>query len=161
PGKTTPGAQKSGAAVESVETPGSANFSFSLPVVSLSGRGIDVDLDAVYNSRVWNKSSGGGGATVMTYNIDRGFPAAGFSLGYGYWEDASTETLNQILLTDADGTRHRMVYRSASASYESNDGTFIRLKSLGPPTYRFAATYPTGTTVTYGTSDNSGRSYPT
>src|SRR5262249_28224144 len=39
PGKTTPGAQKSGAAVESVETPGSANFSFSLPVVSLSGRG--------------------------------------------------------------------------------------------------------------------------
>jgi len=161
PGKTTPGAQKRGAAVESTETPGSANFNFNLPVASLPGRGIDVGLSAVYNSRLWNKSSGAGGTTVMTYNIDKGFPAPGFSLGYGYWVDASTDTVNQIMLTDPDGTRHRMVYRSSSASYESDDGTFIRLKSTGPPSYAFAATYPDGTTVTYGTNDTTGRSYPT
>ncbi|MCV4731970.1 hypothetical protein OFB80_29205, partial [Escherichia coli] len=35
---------------------GNGNFQISAPVISLSGRGIDLALNLNYNSRVWNKS---------------------------------------------------------------------------------------------------------
>jgi len=57
---------------------GSANFQFGAPVLSLSGRGTDVALNLAYNSRLWNKAG-----TQMTYDIDRGWPAPGWSLGFG------------------------------------------------------------------------------
>jgi hypothetical protein len=36
---------------------GSGNFQFAAPVLSLSGRGQDVNLGLVYNSRVWHKAN--------------------------------------------------------------------------------------------------------
>ncbi len=40
--------------------------------------GIDLALNLNYNSRLWNKSG-----SQLTYDIDRGFPGPGWSLGFG------------------------------------------------------------------------------
>lgn len=77
---------------------GSGNFQLSAPVIALPGRGIDLALNLNYNSRVWNKSS-----TQLKFDIDRGDPAPGWSLGFGkivYAADGG------CMLVDADGTRH-------------------------------------------------------
>jgi RHS repeat-associated protein len=57
---------------------GSGNFQFGAPVLSLPSRGTDVSLNLAYNSRLWNKAG-----TQMTYDIDRSWPAPGFTLGFG------------------------------------------------------------------------------
>jgi hypothetical protein len=36
---------------------GSGNFQFSVPVLALDGRGLDLNLNLEYNSRVWHKPS--------------------------------------------------------------------------------------------------------
>lgn len=56
---------------------GNGNFQLSAPVISLPGRGIDLALNLNYNSRVWNKAG-----NELTFDIDRGFPAPGWSLGF-------------------------------------------------------------------------------
>ncbi|MEJ7623742.1 MAG: peptidoglycan DD-metalloendopeptidase family protein [Pyrinomonadaceae bacterium] len=54
------------------------NYNLSVPVVSLPGRGMDLNLSMNYNSRVWQK-----GGTAMMYDADNGFPAPGWNLGFG------------------------------------------------------------------------------
>jgi hypothetical protein len=76
-GKTTPGAQMLAVATGGTEMPGSANFQFRLPIVNLPGRGLDVDLTASYNSRIWNKAVYL--HTIMTFDADQGWPAPGFT----------------------------------------------------------------------------------
>ncbi len=61
---------------------GSGNFHFEAPVLSLSGRGIDVALSLAYNSRLWNKAS-----SQINYDLDRGWPRLGFRSGSAkFWE---------------------------------------------------------------------------
>lgn len=72
---------------------GNGNFQLSAPIISLPGRGIDLALNLNYNSRLWNKSG-----SQLTYDIDRGFPGPGWSLGFGSGtnnNDYSTERSNQ------------------------------------------------------------------
>lgn len=57
---------------------GNGNLELDAPVLSLAGRGLDVSLGLRYNSRLWSKSG-----TTMSYDSDKGFPAAGWSLGFG------------------------------------------------------------------------------
>ncbi len=151
PGKTTPGAAVRGAAIETVETPGSANFMFNLGVVSLPGRGFDLDFGLTFNSRIWTRSIGS--PTQMTYNMDGGWIAPGFLAGYGYLDDQSEGAIKQFMIRDPNGTRHRMVNVPGTNNYESNDGTFIKLTADGvnPP----VATYPGGTQIKYGAGDTS------
>jgi RHS repeat-associated protein len=78
---------------------GSGNFQFSAPIVELAGRGINVSLEAAYNGRLWNKAS-----NSITYDIDRGWPAPGFSIGFG--KMIALGINNGAMLVDADGTRH-------------------------------------------------------
>ena len=51
-------------------TVGSANFTFAAPVVDLPGRGLDLRLDLVYNSRVWTRSE-----DQVAFDNDKGWPA--------------------------------------------------------------------------------------
>lgn len=154
PGKKTPGALTSGAATECTESPGSENFSMDLPVTSLPGRGIDVSLNLVYNSRTFNKSVDPfDGSTWMTYDVDSGWPAAGFRLGYGQIEDQGGFGFT---LTDGDGTRHALTYTSAY-NYDTTDGTFIHFtggRGWG------SLYYANGTRVDYGAAGAGYRSYP-
>jgi YD repeat-containing protein len=162
PGRTTPGASTPGAAIETTETPGSANFTFGLGVVSLPGRGLDLDFGISYNSRIWTKSLAS--PTQMTYNMDGGWVAPGFVAGYGYLDDQSEGFTKQFMIRDPSGTRHRMVNRPfGSDSYESDDGTFIKLTVNGAQITPAVATYPGGMQIRFGVGDVSSmpRYYPT
>jgi hypothetical protein len=94
---------------------GSYNYSFAAPVVGLPGRGIGVNLAMIYNSRVWNLDNG-----QMTFNYNKGWPAAGWSLGYGRLLQDYDGAGNWLLLAP-DGTRTHL---SASLG-GSTDGSFI------------------------------------
>lgn len=155
PGKKTPGALTAGAATNGTEAPGSENFSFDVPVTGLSGRGVDVSLSLVYNSRTFNKSTDPfDGSTWMTYDVDSGWPAAGFRLGYGQIEDQGSFGFT---LTDADGTRHALAFTS-TYNYDTTDGTFIHF--VGGRGWG-SLYYADGTRVDYGAAGSGFRSYPT
>ena len=150
PGRTEPGAATPPAAIAGTETPLSSNFAFGVPLVNLPGRGIDIKLALSYNSRLWHKSIDSGSATRMTYDVDSGWPAPGFRLGYGYIESHGAAG---ITLVDADGTRHEL--RKATTSYSdvnyyTVDGTFIHFTSSHPyyPTQGWAE-WSDGTRVYY------------
>ena len=97
-----------GSAVASTETPGSSNFSFSLPIVSEPGRNLDLNLGLVYNSRVWNKSTTSSNQLRMAYNVNGDWPAPGFRIGFGRWISNYTDPdglPTSGTLVDPDGTR--------------------------------------------------------
>lgn len=123
PGMTTPAAATPPAAMGGQELPGSSNFNFDVPVTELSGRGMSLSLSLSYNSRLWNVSQTIGHFKRMTYNVDKGWPAPGFTLGFG--KLVAMEN-NAYMLTEPDGTRHSLRFSSASNSYVTTDGTFIK-----------------------------------
>jgi hypothetical protein len=153
PGKTKPGAMTPSAATDGNEN-GNSNFSFALPVVSLPGRGIDASLSLNYHSQLWNKSTDGSSQTWLTYNVDSDWPAPGFRLGFGQIEDQGS---SGFTLTEANGTRHALVYSSAY-NFDTNDGTFIHYVGGSGWGVLF---YPDGTQVTYGAAGSGYRFYPT
>ena len=59
--------------------PGSQNINWSVPLVSLPGRGIDLNLLLTYNSLVWVNSADG---LAMLFDPDHGFPSPGFRLRF-------------------------------------------------------------------------------
>jgi RHS repeat-associated protein len=157
PGRATPGAATPAVAANATERPGSANFTFGVPLLDLPGRGIDLSLGLAYNSRLWNKSSKttvDGDTTYMTYDVDSGWPAPGFRLGYGHLESQGSAGFT---LTDPDGTRHQLTEPSPNTyTYESKDGTFIQYSAA-----THIITYTDGTQVRYSAAGGGKRSYPT
>ena len=93
---------------------GSANFQFTVPIIALPGRGLDLALDLIYNSHVLHKI---GDTTV--YDISADWPGPGWSLGFGKmmafytvhkyaagpWYDGAPKAL----LQEPDGGRHSYV----------------------------------------------------
>jgi RHS repeat-associated protein len=139
---------------------GSKNFLFGAPVVSLPGRGIDLSMGLTYNSRLWNKSD-----NEVTYDIDRGFPAPGWSLGFGKMLDMGARSM----MVEPDGTRHDFdgTITTWGTTYSNftgytTDGTFINYNS-GRGANGIAwgqAWLPDGTHLTYGAPAD-GAVYPT
>jgi len=137
---------------------GNGDYHLVAPVLSLLGRGIDVNLNLVYNSRLWSKSG-----TVMSYDSDKGSPAPGWNIGFG--KMMYMGGTGGCMLVTPDGTRRSYtgtpnVY--SNGTYYQNlyvghttDGSFIDYGCLyytgtngsGMSGY---ATLPNGTTVTYG-----------
>ncbi len=141
---------------------GTGNFQTVAPVISLPGRGINIALALAGNSRVWNKSG-----TQINYDIDRDWPAPGFSLGFGKILSMGT---NGAMLVDADGTRHSYtgsvtLYTDGSTSFilHTTDGTLIdyngRTDSNGSVTFA-QAKLANGTVISYG-QPGPGAGYPT
>ncbi|HXM47655.1 MAG TPA: RHS repeat-associated core domain-containing protein [Pyrinomonadaceae bacterium] len=141
---------------------GSGNFQFSAPVLSLDGRGIDLRLALSYNSRLWNKSG-----TQINYDNDRGWPAPGFSLGFGKLLGMGVN--GGGMLIDADGTRHAytgsITFYSGGTSgvMHTADGSFIDYTystgTGGGLTYAFAR-LANGTMISFG-APGPGAIYPT
>ncbi len=155
PGKTVPGARMPAAATAGTENPGSENFTFGIPVFGLPGRGIDASLNLVHNSQLFNKSTDPNtGSTFMTYDVDSGWPARGWRLGYGQIENQGSFGFT---LTDADGTRHSLTYTSTN-NYDTSDGTFIHYTGGSGWGTLY---YSDGTRVSYGAAGGGYRSYPT
>ncbi len=155
PGKTLPGANVSSPAVDGTENPGSQNFIFGIPIETPPGRGLDVSLTLVHNSQLFNRSvNPADGVVQMTYDVDSGWPAPGFRLGYGQIENQGSYGFT---LTDQDGTRHALTATNTN-EYEANDGTSIHYTGNGASGILY---YSNGAQVTYGASGNGYRIYPT
>jgi RHS repeat-associated protein len=141
---------------------GSGNFQFAAPILGLPGRGISLSLGAAYNSRLWNTAG-----SQITYDIDRGWPAPGFSLGFG--KLLGMGVYNGGMLVDADGTRH--AYTGSVSAYGSvshfvghtTDGSFIDytyFTGAGGGIVNAEARLANGTVITYG-APGPGAVYPT
>jgi RHS repeat-associated protein len=139
---------------------GNGNFEFSAPVLALPGRGINISLSLTYNAHLWHKANGS-----ITYDIDRGWPSAGWSLGFGRMADIGD---GGSILIEADGTRHGFngtatgPGSNTSFSGHTNDGSFIDyscVRQNGVITFG-SANLNSGTQVLYGAAGD-GAVYPT
>jgi hypothetical protein len=131
---------------------GSYNYLFTAPVLGLGGRGIGVSLAMSYNSRLWNKDG-----NKITFNYNKGWPAAGWTLGYGRiiknYDGTAGGTQNapgNYLLIQPDGTRIHLQQSNPGGvwRHDSTDGTFLRFNSQNE------LTYPDGTIVYYNLHEN-------
>ncbi|MET0752891.1 MAG: hypothetical protein ABWZ66_05940, partial [Pyrinomonadaceae bacterium] len=139
-----------------LERPGSSNFSFGVPVASLPGRGIDAGINLTYNSRVWNywQSPIGGSSSRYRYNLDGNWLAPGFNLSLGKLTRlAAPNTSTSYNFTSPDGTRHQLTLLSGN-TFESTDGTFIKLQTSndGSGNHFGVLTYSDGTIVNFAGS---------
>lgn len=134
----------------------SGNFQIDAPLLSLPGRaGLDLNLSLHYNARLWHRSG-----SEITYDIDRGYPAPGWTLGYGKMTHTGSAT-GRCILIGADGTRHSFEGNTAagagaqwSSSFvgHTTDNTFIDY-SCGANSSGAAwgqAKLPDGTIIDYG-----------
>jgi RHS repeat-associated protein len=124
-------------------------FNFSVPVLGLAGRaGLGVGLALSYSNNLWQTSSAG-----TTFNVDRGFPAPGWRLGFGailvrdpvngVYYNSVTQQYSIIYLAP-DGTRHDM--RSAgSGVYETYDGSYLQFNANTQ-----VLSFPNGTHLQFG-----------
>ena len=115
----------------------SQNFSFSVPVLSLPGRnGLNLNLTLYYNSKaVWTLDSAN---NKIFFNADKGSPAPGFSLGFGYilgsYKTGTTSAAyynndrgkDAYLFVAPDGSRHELLKVSGQTYHDSYDSTYMR-----------------------------------
>jgi len=111
-----------------------------------------------YNGQLWEKDLVGS-TTKMTFNYGKGWPAAGWRLGFGRIiedYDHGVSGKNNLLI-QSDGTKIALIYDSASTKCLSQDGTFLE---YAPDTGKLK--YPDGTIVQYeNTGSTNNRRLPT
>lgn len=134
---------------------GKTNFNIVAPVLSIPGRGLNIDLSLYYNSQVWSKLD-----QDISFDMDKDWLAPGWTLGYGKIINVINGGIVQV---DPDGTRRSypgsIVGANDAIVYngQSNDGTFIKSHTetsvspngqcfYNPTTY---LKYPNGTTIWY------------
>ena len=139
---------------------GNGNFQIKAPVLSLPGRGLNINLALTYNAHLWHKA----GANI-TYDIDRGWPGPGWSFGFGKMADIGD---GGAIVVEPDGTRHGFngtatgPLANSSFSGRTNDGSFIDyacVRSNSVIVYG-SATLPNGMRILYGAAGD-GAIYPT
>jgi RHS repeat-associated protein len=141
---------------------GSGNFQFTARLLSLAGRGLNISLAVSYNSRLWNKAG-----SQISYDNDRGWPAPGFSLGFG--KMLGMGVYNGCMLVDGDGTRHS--YSGSITFYSwgtigvmhTTDGSFIDYTyqtGTGGIIIWAQAKLPNGMVINYG-ANGPGGVFPT
>jgi RHS repeat-associated protein len=150
---------------------GQNNYLLTVPVLSLPGRGIGVELNLFYNANVWTVISVGSGparrpSLQLAYDHDKGWPAPGWSLGFG---KAIRLGSIGLVIQDADGTLHpfagEVFLKAGFTEFKchTTDGTLIdgefELWSSGA-LISGTARYPNGTMVVYGAAKD-GALYPT
>jgi RHS repeat-associated protein len=144
------------------EGAGSGNFQFRASFISLQGRGINISLGLTYNSRLWNKAG-----TQISFDNDRGWPAPGFSLGFGKLLGMGVN--NGGMLVEGDGSRHS--YAGSVTYYpwgtyfvgHTTDGSFIDYSywsGAGGAIVSGQARLANGTIINYGAA-GPGAVYPT
>jgi len=138
---------------------GSSNFYFAAPVLSLDGRGQDLNFGLSYNSRVWHKAN-----TEITFDIDHDWPGPGWSLGFGKIVGMGSQ--NGYMIIEPDGTRRpytcSLTFHQFSqvAVCKTTDGSFINYKVIGDSPANGGAPQdafvylPNGTGVFYGDPAN-------
>ena len=137
---------------------GSGNFQFTAPIYDLPGRQMNIALNAVYNSRLWNKAN-----SQINYDNDHGWPAPGFSLNFGKMLGISIN--NGYMMVDADGTRHsytgtiQFFNWGTIGTLHTTDGSFIDYTyttGTNGVVTSAEAKLPNGTVITYGAHSSPG-----
>lgn len=107
--------------------PGSQNINWTVPLVGLPGRGVDLSLLLTYNSLVWTKSSDD---AAMIFDPDHGFPSPGFRLRFPIIQplffNPDVNVWSYMLVTST-GARVELRQVGSTASYESADSSYIRM----------------------------------
>jgi RHS repeat-associated protein len=135
--------------------PEGSNFNWALPLVNLSGRGLNLNLTLYYNSRIWSRRN-----NTLAFDAITGWPAPGFSLGFGRIVFYTVGTTGKYLLIDPDGTRHYLGSGpwdgnggyASGGPLETSDGTHIVY--TGNARDGGDLHYPDGTTVVFTTINN-------
>jgi RHS repeat-associated protein len=146
-GTTALGAYASPAACAAAANLFSQNIAYSLPILSLPGRGLGMSLTLAYNSKVWIKS----GSTIY-FDGDVGWPAPGWRLGFGRIDGKYTySSVDHYFLVSGDGSVRDLKYNSTSGKYESQDSSYIDFDdSTG------ILRTKDGTQITYAANNGSG-----
>ena len=138
--------------------PEGSSFEWGVPIYGLGGRGLAANLMLYYNSRVWSRRG-----TTMAYDAISGWPAPGFSLGFGrivpYEIGFGGNPTCKYLLIERDGTRRYLgsgLYNgygyALGGPFETSDGSHIVY--TGNARDGGDLHYPDGTTVSYTTTNN-------
>jgi YD repeat-containing protein len=108
------------------ENPLSRNFNWSVPLVGLPGRaGLDLGLSLSYNSLVWTQSG-----TNISFDDDRGFPSAGFRLGFPVIQSRyfnSQVGRYAFMLITPNGERIELRQIANSSIYQAEDSSYLTL----------------------------------
>lgn len=175
PGQVEKDSSNQAAALRIRHRAGIANYSFGIPMASLSGRGINAGVGMTYNSRVWNKSTtlvNSVPTPHFTYDVEDSWIAPGFSSGLGYLQSKlvtrsvlmqdgggySNENLTEIIpegIIEPDGTRRQILCTTwsqipgghVSARYCTS---FQTSDGSRVKVSRAGSTYSIGGTVNYG-----------
>ena len=135
---------------------GEANYLLQIPLLNLPGRGLDLSLTLYYNSKLWLQQNDPYLGTTLVFDLYSGWPAAGWSLGFGKMLQIGENSV----LQDADGTLHP--FSSGHNGFYTTDGTLIDYNAswngAGPAGANGIAKYPDGTSVLYG-AGSSGPNY--
>ena len=146
---------------------GTANYVLGIPLLNLPGRGGSLDLTLFYNSELWVKVTDESGTQFMLFDHGHGFPAPGWSLGFGKVIQMGS---SGVALVDRDGTLHPFEGKIRDYAHElsrfeghTTDGTFIDcafpIWSDGSFAGYGQVKYPNGTVVDFGAGKWEG--YPT
>jgi RHS repeat-associated protein len=102
--------------------PEGSNFEFSVPLYTLSGRGVPTGIALNYNSRIWSQHS-----SAVTFNAVNSWPYLGFTLSFGRIVTYGTSGSTKFVLIDLDGTRHYLGTGAIGTTntYQTNDGSHI------------------------------------
>jgi RHS repeat-associated protein len=149
------------------------NYQLAIPLLNLAGRGLNLNLNLFYNSNLWVNTKGCrfNGRTCdvdqMVFDHDKGWPAAGWSLGFG---KAVKMGSAGVAIEDPDGTLHPFEVDTTLAGIvaHTDDGSLIDYRFFLVPgltaaqgNIRFgSAWYPNGTEVEYAASSGDA-AYPT
>jgi YD repeat-containing protein len=106
----------------------SGNVTWHQRLARLPGRAnLDLDLDLVYNSRVWTFAG-----DRAWFDADRGFPAPGFQLGFprvqGPFRQTADGPASYIAITTA-GAREELVETAQPGIFASRDGSLLELRA--------------------------------
>lgn len=107
---------------KSVNIEGSQSFTYAVPLFSIPGRGLGLNLTLYYNSLLWEFNSDN---NSMVYAGEFEFPGPGFSLGYGLVDFSSDQAVG--VLFEPNGARH-LLLPNGFPQYRSTDSTYIQLQ---------------------------------
>jgi RHS repeat-associated protein len=176
-GRLTAGSVTPPAAFSGIERPDTASFLMSVPIVSLPGRGLSVNLNLNYDSSLYQKGTNGNNLYIESTRGDefsyhdsiKGYPGYGFTLGFGMLIKH-----NSLILNCTESVVPTTSYcpggpppptpgpGSGTVTFIDNTGARHRIASgisvdasdlrsgadAGQPTI----TYPDGTKIIFGTS---------
>jgi RHS repeat-associated protein len=107
---------------KSTNIEGSESYTYAVPLFSIPGRGLNLNLALYYNSLVWQFNSDG---NAMRFASDFDTPAPGFRVGFGLVDFSSDHSVG--ILTEPTGAKHLLV-QNGFPSFHTTDSTYIQVQ---------------------------------